>query len=79
VEAGLAAALILAAVGVFDSTPFPGARFGLLLAAYASGRIVVGFSRAEPRRLCRLTVAQAVSVGLVAASLVWLAVAAGTA
>ncbi len=55
--------------------PFAGALFVSTLAAYAAGRFLIDFGRDEPRKLGRLTVAQACSAGFVLLSVTFLAVA----
>ena len=61
-EAGWAALLLVGATLAADRMPFAGALFLSTLAAYAAGRFLIDFGRAAPRKLGRLTVAQACSV-----------------
>jgi prolipoprotein diacylglyceryltransferase len=60
-EAGFACVLLAGAVALRGKGPFPGALFASALAAYATGRFALDFTRADRRRL-GLTVAQAASV-----------------
>ncbi len=64
-EAGWAAVLLVGATLAAGRMPFAGALFLSTLAAYAAGRFLLDFARAEPRKLGRLTVAQACSVSFV--------------
>src|SRR4029079_3173090 len=54
-EAGWAAGLLVRATLGGGRMPFAGALFLSTLAAYAAGRFLLDFARAEPRRLGRLT------------------------
>ena len=74
-EAGWAALLLVAALLAAGRMPFAGALFVSTLAAYAAGRFLIDFGRAGPRKLGRLTVAQACSAGFVLLSVPLLAVA----
>ena len=67
--------LLVAALLAAGRMPFAGALFVSTLAAYAAGRFLIDFGRAGPRKLGRLTVAQACSAGFVLLSVPLLAVA----
>lgn len=60
-EAALACVLLAVAVALHGKAPFAGALFVSALAAYATGRFALDFTRADRRRF-GLTVAQATSV-----------------
>jgi prolipoprotein diacylglyceryltransferase len=60
-EAALACLLLAGAVALHGRVPFHGALFLGALAAYATGRLALDFTRAEPSRR-GLTVAQATSL-----------------
>ena len=74
-EAGWAAVLLVGAILAADRMPFAGALFVSTLAAYAAGRFLIDFGRDAPRRVGRLTVAQACSAGFVVVSVTFLAAA----
>ncbi|MDX6449414.1 MAG: phosphatidylglycerol---prolipoprotein diacylglyceryl transferase [Gaiellaceae bacterium] len=71
-EAALACVLLAGAVALHSRVPFDGALFLGALAAYATGRFALDFTRVEPRR--RPTVAQATSVCALLGTLLVLAV-----
>ena len=71
----MAAVLLVGALVVADRMPFAGALFVSALGAYAAGRFLIEFGRDSPRRLGRLTVAQAYSATFVLLSVTFLAVA----
>jgi hypothetical protein len=75
-EAGLAAAILVAVVAAGTHLPFAGARFLAVVGAYAAGRIALSATRAGGLRSVRVNLA--VSAGLLAlaaAGLVGLAAA----
>ena len=74
-EAGWAAVLIVAAILAAGLMPFAGALFVATLAAYAAGRFLIDFGRDAPRKLGRLTVAQAWSASFVLLSVTLLTIA----
>ena len=74
-EAGWAAVLLIGAILAAGRMPFAGALFVSALAAYAAGRFLIDFGRDAPRKLGRLTVAQACSAGFVVLSVTFLAAA----
>jgi phosphatidylglycerol---prolipoprotein diacylglyceryl transferase len=73
-EAGLGAALLLAAAVAAPRMPFAGALFLTALAVYAAGRFFIDFARDAPRRQ-GLTVGQRWSAGFVLLSMAVLVVA----
>jgi phosphatidylglycerol:prolipoprotein diacylglycerol transferase len=75
-EAGWAATILVGAMVAAPRMPFAGALFVSTLAAYAAGRFLIDFGRDGPRKLGRLTVAQAYSAGFVLLSVTFFAVAA---
>jgi len=74
-EAGWAAMLLVGAILAADTMPFAGALFVSTLAAYAAGRFFIDFGRDAPRKLGRLTVAQAWSASFVLLSVTLLTIA----
>jgi phosphatidylglycerol:prolipoprotein diacylglycerol transferase len=76
-EAGWAAALLVAATFVLGRMPFSGALFLSLLAAYAVGRFALDFTREGARIVGPLTMTQCFSAGFVLFSLGVLAIGFG--
>jgi phosphatidylglycerol:prolipoprotein diacylglycerol transferase len=68
-EAGWATALLVSAIAAWRWMPFPGALFLLLLAGYASGRLVLESTREQHHGAARFTIHHGISVALIVVSL----------
>jgi prolipoprotein diacylglyceryltransferase len=77
-EAGLAAVVLMTAALAWPATPFPGALFLLVVAGYASGRLLLESTRQESVG-SRFTISHAISAALVALALGTLAAVAALA
>jgi phosphatidylglycerol:prolipoprotein diacylglycerol transferase len=73
-EAGWAFILLIAAVGLWKYSPFPGALFLAVVAAYGGARFALQGAREEQDRLGMLNIQQVICTGVVAVSLVGLLV-----
>jgi phosphatidylglycerol:prolipoprotein diacylglycerol transferase len=71
-EAGWVFILLIAAVGLWKHSPFPGALFLAVVAAYGGGRFALQGAREERDRLGMLDVQQVICAGLVALPLIGL-------
>jgi phosphatidylglycerol:prolipoprotein diacylglycerol transferase len=63
-EAGWAAVLIIAAVALRPSMPFPGALFLLVSLGYAAGRLLMEFARERKPTTSGLSVAHVISIAI---------------
>jgi phosphatidylglycerol:prolipoprotein diacylglycerol transferase len=73
-EAGWALILLIAAVGLWKHSPFPGALFLAVVAAYGGGRFALQGAREQQDRLGMLDIQKGVCVALVTLSLAGLLV-----
>jgi phosphatidylglycerol:prolipoprotein diacylglycerol transferase len=72
-EAGWGVVLLLTALVVWRSLPFPGALFVVIAAGYAVGRLALESTRAQPAGSGRFTIHHVISVLMIVSSLAVLA------
>jgi phosphatidylglycerol:prolipoprotein diacylglycerol transferase len=73
-EGGWALILLIAAVGLWKHSPFPGALFLAVVAAYGGGRFALQGAREQQDRLGMLNIQQVICTGLLALSFIGLLV-----